>query len=172
MAREQAGLGVRLRVSALSALVSLVALAPAAPAAVADSGSGHRAASSSGGVSYHPTAAFPHNVMSFSFTTHSGTIDVVNSSGGPRVGASYRLSVRCATFLPGGVVYWGGPVTSSGAGSLNEKGKWAFGYFKAGGPRRGRVAGQWAPTGTCYSAAARSLAGPSFPVVTGTISVT
>jgi hypothetical protein len=155
-----------------AAVVAVAALAPVGQAALAEAGSSHRASSSPGGVSYHPTAAFPHNVMSFSFTSHAGAIDVVNSSGGPRVGADYRLSVRCATFLPGGVVYWGGPVTKTGATSLNETGKWAFGYFKAGGPRLGRVAGQWAPSGTCYSAASKSLAGPSFPVVTGTISVT
>jgi hypothetical protein len=150
-----------------AALALLVLAEPGAAARRAP-----QASSSRGGVSYHPTAAYPHNVMAFRFSPHAGTITVVNASGGPRLGTNYRISVRCAAFVGNGVVYWGGQVTSTDAGSIDEKGRWAFGYFKAGGPGRGRVAGQWAPTGTCYSPAAKALAGPSFPVVTGVITVT
>jgi hypothetical protein len=143
-----------------------------APAsALAQRSSGPRASSSDGGVTYHPTAAFPRNTMSFTLSGNSGTIRVLNATSGPRAGTDYTITVECTRFLPHGVVYWGGLVTASAPHTLNEKGRWAFGYFEAGGPHRGRVAGVWAPAHTCYGPAAKTLVGPSFPVLTGTIIV-
>ena len=159
------------RAAALIASTLAVAAIVVVPAASASRTAQPRATSSAGGISYHPTAAFPHNVMSFSFGPDSGTISILNSTGGPRIGASYQVTVKCAKFLPNGIVYWGGPVSRSAPGSFNEKGRWVFGYFKAGGRRQGRVAGEFATTGTCYTGANKVLAGPSFPVVSGVIRV-
>ena len=160
---------------AAAAGVVASALAAAVVGVVAPAASANaqpHAASSAGGITYHPTAAFPHNVMSFSFGRDSGTISILNSTGGPKIGASYQVTVKCTTFLPNGIVYWGGPVSHSAPGSYDEKGRWVFGYFKAGGRQKGRVAGEFASTGTCYTGANKVLAGPSFPVLSGVIRVT
>ena len=131
------------------------------------------ASSSAGGVTYGPTSKVLLSLITFSFGAHSGTITVTNgygTTGTPE--AHYQIAVKCATFLGNGLVYWGGPVTKSFPSKINEAGKWVFGYFKAGGPHHGSTAGEVVPSGTCYSATNRSLAGASFKIGTGVITVT
>jgi hypothetical protein len=77
---------------------------------------------------------------------NSGTTTTTGYTLSGVVSEQYTSTISCPSYLPGGIVYYGGPVTS---GSF--AGEFVFGEIIAGGAGKGEVAGGIQTSLTCYN---------------------
>lgn len=71
------------------------------------------------------------------------------------------VDVKCTSYEPNGVVYWGGLVSQG-----TYKGEYEFGRISSGGPNVGTFIGELTTnTLTCYNGSNRDIAGPPEPIL-------
>ena len=143
-------------VAALALLASLSGLAELAQAATGPS----TYTAGPGGVTvYVPSQPLTAHAFA-SLRDNSGTVVVTDWNSAQREIASYTVSVLCTSYLPNGVVYWGGKVTSG-----TFSGRYLFGRLSAGGANVGTMIGELTPKLTCYDGSNGGVAGPPAPAL-------